>query len=66
MATYKIIRFYRDNEELNRSVVTRGLTLEQAQEHCSDPETSSKTATSPEAVERTERYGPWFDGYEEE
>lgn len=64
--TYRIIRFYRDNSELNGSVVTRGLTLEQAQDHCKDPETSSSSATSPEAVERTETYGPWFDGYEEE
>ena len=66
MSTYKIIRFYRDAPELNRTVVTRGLTLEQAQEHCHDPETSSSTATSPEAVARTEAHGPWFDGYEEE
>lgn len=64
--TYKIVRFYRDNDDLNRTVVVRGLTLEQAQAHCQDPETSSSTATSPEAVERTERYGEWFDGYEEE
>lgn len=45
MATYKVVRFYRDNEDLNRTVVTRGLTLEQARAHCNDPETSSSTAT---------------------
>ena len=64
--TYRIVRFYRDNDELDRTVVARGLTLEQAQAHCDDPETSSRTATSPEAVDRTKRHGPWFDGYEEE
>lgn len=66
MPTYKIVRFYRDNEDLNRTVVTRGLTQQQAQDHCNDPETSSSTATSPEAVARTKQYGPWFDGWEEE
>jgi hypothetical protein len=64
--TYKIIRFYQNNPDLNRTVVTRGLTLEQARDHCKDSETSSSTATSPEAVERTKAHGPWFDGYEEE
>lgn len=64
--TYKIIRFYQDNDDLNRTVVTRGLTKEQAQEHCHDPETSSSTATTPEALARTEAHGAWFDGWEEE
>jgi hypothetical protein len=66
MPTYKIVRFFRDDEALNGSVVTRGLTLEQARAHCDDQETSSFTATSPEAVARTKAHGPWFDGYEEE
>ena len=66
MATYKIIRFYRDDHDLNQTVVTRGLTLEQAKAHCNDPESSSSTATTPEAVARTKAHGPWFDGYEEE
>jgi hypothetical protein len=65
METYKIVRFYGDSTR-SREVVTRGLTLEQAQEHCNDPETSSSTATSDAAVERTRLFGAWFDGYEEE
>ena len=66
MATYKIVRFYRDNEGLNGTTVTRGLTLEQAQAHCNNPETSSKTCTNEEGLERTRQYGPWFDGYTDE
>ena len=65
-STYRIVRFYRDNPDLNRTIVTRGLTLEQAQDHCNDPETSSSTCSSPEGVARTKQHGPWFDGYEEE
>ena len=59
---YKIIRFYRDAPTRQR-VIKRGLTLEEAQEHCSDPETSSSTATGWHARKRTERLGAWFDGY---
>ena len=56
MTTYKIMRYGFD---LEPEVQRTGLTLEEAQEHCSDPETSSTTATDPEP-------GQWFDGYEEE
>ena len=46
--TYMIIRFYRESQS---TVIKRGLTLEQAQEHCNDPETAGDG---------------WFDGYESE
>jgi hypothetical protein len=62
--TYRIMRMYFGDHE--SEVIATGLMLEEAREHCQDPETSSRTATSDEAVERTERLGPWFDGYEEE
>jgi hypothetical protein len=62
---YKIVRMY-FNDDVDNEVITKGLTLEQAQAHCSDPETSSSTATSPAAVARTAANGPWFDGYEEQ
>ena len=65
MATYKILRFYK-RDDLPTEVITRGLTLEQAQAHCQDPETSSSTATNELAVARTKRVGEWFDGYEME
>jgi len=61
---YKIIRFFFN--DYGKRTIKRGLTLEEAQAHCRDPETSSSTATSPAAVRRTESVGPWFDGYESE
>ena len=64
METYKIVRGYRDSYD--KQTIRTGLTLDEAQEHCRDPETSSRTCTEPENVERTEAHGPWFDGYTEE
>ena len=63
MATYKIIRFFQDEDN---EVIDTGLTLEQAQKHCNDPETSSSTATSDSAKYITETCGAWFDGYTED
>lgn len=62
MKTFKIVRMYQDSRCANETLV-KGLTLEQAQAHCNDPETSWKTATSDAARERTRQCGPWFDGY---
>lgn len=60
---YKIVRSYFRG---GKRTIETGLTLEQAQEHCRNPETSSRTATSSRARERTRRKGPWFDGYTKE
>lgn len=63
MVTYKIVRHYaRDGKR----VVKRGLTLEQAQAHCRNPETSSRTCTLARNVRRTRTRGPWFDGWTED
>lgn len=63
--TYKIVRMYlRGGARTVRG--KRGLTLEQAQAHCRDPETSSRTCTTNENRRRTRRLGPWIDGYERE
>ncbi len=51
---------------IRRRTLKRGLTLIQARVHCSDPETSSSTATGSSVVARTRRLGDWFDGYESE
>lgn len=73
--TYKIIRFFANDGRRDRKgnpfqweneVRARGLTLEEAQAHCKDPETSSRTAKRGPAVSMTNARGSWFDGYEEE
>lgn len=60
METYKIVRHYFKSRS---RVIARGLTLEEAQAHCSNPETSSKTSSR---RAYTARVGPWFDGYDKE
>lgn len=72
--TYTIMRFYFNgtpegvtiHPNFDAELVARGLTLEEAQAHTNDPQTSSSTTTDPEGLARTEQYGPWFDGYAEE
>ena len=63
MATYRIVRHYFRG---GRRTIKRGLTLGQAQAHCSDPETSSSTCTRYAGRARTRRLGAWFDGYAQE
>lgn len=55
--TYKIVRFYDEPYKPNK-IIKRGLTLEQAQEHCRDPKTSTNGKKP---------FGKnWFDGYTKE
>ena len=58
---YKIVRFYGDKS--TKRTIETGLTLEQAQAHCNDPETSSITCTSAKSKAITAKHGAWFDGY---
>ena len=60
---YKITRFfaYGDSKKMQS-----GLTLKEAQEHCKDPDSSSRTCTTDEDIALTEEFGPWFDGYDED
>ena len=60
---YHIVRFYRD-AAIRRRIISRGLTLKEARTHCSNPQTSSRTATAGTALIRPRRLGAWFDGYE--
>jgi hypothetical protein len=62
---YRIVRLFQKGDPQRRGLPT-GLTLEQAQAHCKQPETSSSTCTSSAGKRRTQQRGPWFDGYEEE
>ncbi len=61
--TYKIVRHYFASE---RQTIKSGLTLEEAQAHCNDLETSSATCTTPQSIQITERNGSWFDSYEKD
>ena len=49
MDRYKIVRFYAPNQGKQNRTIKTGLTLEQAQAHCSNP--------------ATRRDGVYFDGY---
>lgn len=62
--SYKIVRQYFEGSK--RRTIATGLSEEQAQKWCSDPETSSSTCTKPANKRRTKLHGPWFDRYEEE
>ena len=59
---YRIIREYLDSNRRARTI-RRGLTLDEAQSHCRDPETASSTATGLAARRITRRCGPWRDTY---
>lgn len=60
---YRIVRhFFRSGRKLT---IKRVALLADAQRHCKDPETSSRTATKAAARKRTRRSGPWFDAYTE-
>jgi hypothetical protein len=58
---YKVVRMYFRG---GKRTIKTGLTLEQAQKHCRDRETSSSTCKLARNVRRTRERGPWFDGYE--
>jgi len=62
--SYKVVRRFSNNGR--KYTVHRGLTEQEAQEICRNPESSWKTATSKTAKQRTKKYGPWFDGYDVE
>ena len=49
--TYKIVRFFKDVDKHSKDTGVKGLTLEEAQEHCKRDDTHGSD---------------WFDGYTEE
>ena len=63
--SYKIVRMFFDDDTPTKTIKT-GLTLEEAQSHCQDKETSSSTCEGITGRIETEKYGKWFDGYEDE
>ncbi len=62
---YKIVRYFSNRNKSNRTI-QKGLTEEEAQRYCDDPETSSTTCQSAAKKRYTKRNGDWFDGYTEE
>lgn len=61
--TYRIVRLFETGElRTLRTGIPRAL----ADRHCSDPESSSTTATGPFAREFTRRNGGWIDCYQKE
>ena len=64
MALYNIVRFYQ-SAGIRSRVIAEGVTLDEAQAHCRNPETSSRTATGKVARDRTRKLGAWFDGFRE-
>jgi len=61
---FKIVRNF--FEGYPDKIIKRGLTEEEAQAWCRDPETSSSTCKSKKALAIFAKYGEWFDGYEED
>ena len=59
----KIIEF---REKGKNEQIKSDLTLEEAQEHCQDPETSSKTCKAPHLRGKKNKIGEWFHGYTRE
>jgi len=58
---YRIVRhFYNSGRKVT---VKHVKLLADAQAHCKNPETSSRTATKAAGRRRTRLYGPWFDAY---
>ena len=64
MATYRIERIFKNGSR--KAILARGLSEEQAQEWCRDPEGSSRTCTKRVNIQRTKRRGDWFECYTED
>ena len=61
---YRIVRFFKGDRPAQRRGLPKNLTLDEAQAHCRDLNTSSSTCWQTTPVKRTRQYGAWFDGYE--
>lgn len=70
---YKIVRTYYGEPAYGETghlqtrlrIIATGLTLAEAQTHCNDPETSSRTCKTAAKRQITRQHGEWFDGYQE-
>ena len=57
---YKVVRVF-ENENTPSITIKNNLTIEEAKDHCKDPETSSSTCKLWHNRNRTKRLGRWFD-----
>jgi len=57
MQKYDVVRFYEDGGRGHGVIQLYDVTLEEAQKHCNDPETSSSTKSGYKGKRK------WFDGY---
>lgn len=62
MTYFKVIRYYERSGK--KKTIKRGLSEEEAQAHCRDSESSSRTCKFVAGERRTARLGPWIDRYE--
>lgn len=56
LGSYSVVRYWHPDARKSPELIRSGLTLEQAQEHCKDPETSNKTGPT---------HTWYFDGFTE-
>jgi hypoxanthine-guanine phosphoribosyltransferase len=62
--SYATVLFFLD--DYPAEVLDTGLTLEEAQAVCNDPESSSKSCTTIVGKRRTKERGAWFIGWRKE
>jgi hypothetical protein len=60
VAMYDVVRYFYNGR---RRTIIRNISLEEAQAHCHNPETSWRTCTTAVGKARTRRCGEWFDGF---
>lgn len=64
LGTYMIVRKYFENHD--DEVIRRGLSLDEAKDHCADDDSSSESCYTTDAIDRTRKMGRWFDCFYKE
>jgi len=62
---YVIIRKFHKTPGQNM-IIKRGVSLQDAKAHCTNPEACSKTAADLTAHILTRHFGPWSDSYQQD
>jgi len=61
--TYKIVRVYNRRKPLT---IKKGLSFEQAIQHCMNKQSAWTTCTTTRGKNRTNKFGIWVDSYARE